>query len=162
MAERARGTLLQMSRMISKNSAVGLVKGISPWDDESSDGSSDEEVSTTIPALSQPLHSLSSAVEVLQKSIENQASQAKRPRFSEATAFSEFDRSGAGGSYLPRPPQGMDSNLFREVYNLGVEAGLARRIPEEPCKVCKTRREKNRIAAAEQRKRARENLSEEN
>jgi hypothetical protein len=56
----------------------------------------------------------------------------------------------------------MDSNMFREVYNLGVEAGLARRAPEEPCKVCKTRREKNRIAAAEQRKRARDNLSEEN
>jgi hypothetical protein len=161
MAEKARGTLLQMSRMISKNSTVGKFNA---WDDSSCDDSSDDERSApTTSATVQdanPLHTLSSAVEVLQKSLESQAKKARVTGPTGATAFSDYDRSNPGSAYFPHPPQGMDSNMFREVYNLGVEAGLARRAPEEPCKVCKTRREKNRIAAAEQRKRARENLSD--
>jgi hypothetical protein len=144
--------------MISKNSTVGK---FNDWADSSCDDSSDDERerSTVSPTLTDtnPLHTLSSTIEVLQKSLESQAKKAKVTGSGEATAFSDFDRAHP---YFPRAPQGMDSNMFREVYNLGVEAGLARRIPEEPCKVCKTRREKNRIAAAEQRKRARENLSE--
>ena len=60
----------------------------------------------------------------------------------------------------PLTPAGMDSNLFRTVYELGYDAGLARREPEPPCPVCKLRREKNRIAAAEQRKRQRQQSEE--
>jgi hypothetical protein len=50
-------------------------------------------------------------------------------------------------------PAGVDANLFKMIYDLGFEAGISRKEPEEPCPVCEERRRKNRIAAAEQRKR---------
>jgi hypothetical protein len=112
------------------------------WDDpESSEASSDEysdSVSTTEKA-SAKISSLTEAVSLLQKSMQ-QKQQQRRP--------------------TPPPPvptfaipAGVDANLFKMIYDLGFEAGVSRREPEEPCRVCEERRRKNRIAAAEQRKR---------
>jgi hypothetical protein len=48
----------------------------------------------------------------------------------------------------------MDSELYQTVYESGFQAGLAQREPPPPCKNCINRREKNRLAAQEARKRA--------
>ena len=152
MAERAKGTLLQMSRMISQNSTM---RGASNWDsptssDDENDSSKVATRATPDPALQ--LHTLTSAVSILQRQLEQQGDRSEhRLRVQPRATLVEPQR--------PAVPSGVDANLFRTIYDLGFEAGSSRREPEQPCAVCEERRRKNRVAAAEQRKRAREETS---
>lgn len=140
MAEASRESILRMARMLPLKNNTNRSFA---WDDpESSDASSDdygESVSTTEKASVQ-INSLTEAVSLLQKSMQQKQ---RRPPIP-----------------VPPPPvptftipAGVDANLFKMIYDLGFEAGVSRREPEEPCRVCEERRRKNRIAAAEQRKR---------
>lgn len=138
MAEAARESILRMSRMNSpKNDRNSRSFA---WDDpESSDASSDDygdSVSTA--KASVQINSLTEAVSLLQKSMQ----QKQRRPTPAAPPLPTF-----------AIPAGVDANLFKMIYDLGFDAGVSRREPEEPCRVCEERRRKNRIAAAEQRKR---------
>jgi hypothetical protein len=153
MAQQARGSLLQMARMVQvKNPPSFKSHHKSAWD---SPPTSDDERSTAVshhtetPPVS--LHTLTSAVSVLTQSLKDSAKSATT-QAEERHERRRYDLE----RIAPLAPAGMDSNLFRTVYELGYDAGLARREPEPPCPVCKLRREKNRIAAAEQRKRQRQ------
>jgi hypothetical protein len=154
MAQQPRGSLLQMARMIP-NSVSGK-KTFEAWD-SSSDESETESVQEPAPPLE--FHTLSSAVSILTQSLkenerknallQQQASMAERMKI-------EADR------ILPKAPAGPDAEHTRTIFDLGFRAGLAQRPQEKPCETCRIRREKNRIAAAEQRERAkRQKLEEE-
>jgi len=157
MAQQGRGTLLQMARMVQVREPPSFKSHHkSCWD---SPPTSDDESVKASTSVSSPspvnLHTLTSAVSVLTQSLKDNAKSAttladerhERRRY-------DLER------IVPLAPAGIDSNLFRTVYELGYDAGLARREPEPPCPVCKLRREKNRIAAAEQRKRQRQQSEE--
>ena len=152
MAQQARGSLLQMARMVKIESPPSFKSHHrTAWD---SPPTSDDEAK---PLVSEPaplnLHTLTSAVSVLTQSIKDNAKSVIHDERHERRRY-DLER------IAPLAPAGMDSNLFRTVYELGYDAGLARREPEPPCPVCKLRREKNRIAAAEQRKRQRQQSEE--
>lgn len=156
MAQQARGTLLQMARMMREpttKSFQSLHK--TTWDSPPS-SDAEEEVQDQRDAISTDLHTLTSAVSVLTQSMKERSRDVKplyEPR--------DYTRSHVIQS-LPAAPVGMDSNLFKTVYEMGFNAGLARRDPEPPCSVCVGRREKNRLAAQEARKRQRLNQEGEN
>lgn len=161
MAQQPRGTLLQMARMIKepvRPSFMSLHKAA--WDSESSsdvEELKEEETSS----ISSNLHTLTSAVSLLQQSMKDRHSGRDRelpsvPIQNRSLYASPIEyREPPRTHVMPSIPVGMDSNLFRTVYEMGFNAGLARRDPEPPCAVCVGRREKNRIAAQEARKRAR-------
>jgi hypothetical protein len=150
MDQQPRGTLLQMARMIQKPAPISsrtfkrnaFVDSPVSSDEEDSAPSAD----TTPPTL----HTLTSAVSVLAQSIEREA--ALRGRTSRPPVDDEYRERPRYTQ--PRAPAGMDSELYQTVYESGFQAGLAQREPPPPCKNCINRREKNRLAAQEARKRA--------
>lgn len=157
MAQQGRGTLLQMARMVQVRDPPSFKSHHkSCWD--SPPTSDDESVKAPTPSSSPTpvnLHTLTSAVSVLTQSLKDNAKSVT------SLADERHERRRYDLERIaPLAPAGMDSNLFRTVYELGYDAGLARREPEPPCPVCKLRREKNRIAAAEQRKRQRQQSEE--
>lgn len=150
MDQQPRGSLLQMARMIQKPAPITSrpFKRNAFMD---SPVSSDEEESPAADTGSAPtLHTLTSAVSVLAQSMEREA--ALRGRTSRVVQDDEYRERPR---YVqPRAPAGMDSELYQTVYESGFQAGLAQREPPPPCKNCINRREKNRLAAQEARKRA--------
>ena len=156
MAQQGRGSLLQMARMVQVRDPLSF-KSLhkSCWD--SPPTSDDESVKASPASNPTPvnLHTLTSAVSVLTQSLKDNA-KSVTTLSDERHERRRYDLE----RLAPLTPAGMDSNLFRTVYELGYDAGLARREPEPPCPVCKLRREKNRIAAAEQRKRQRQQSEE--
>jgi hypothetical protein len=149
MDQQPRGSLLQMARMIQKPAPITS----RPFKRNAfidSPVSSDEEDSAPSVETSPTLHTLTSAVSVLAQSIEREA--ALRGRTSRPPVDDEYRERPR---YVqPRAPAGMDSELYQTVYESGFQAGLAQREPPPPCKNCINRREKNRLAAQEARKRA--------
>lgn len=149
MEQQIRGSLLQMGRMIQ----VPTPKTSRPFKRNAfadSPVSSDEDESTTTESPAPTLHTLTSAVSVLAQSMEREA--ALRGRTSRVVPVDEYHERPR---YVqPRAPAGMDSELYQTVYESGFQAGLAQREPPPPCKNCINRREKNRLAAQEARKRA--------
>lgn len=146
--EQARGTLLQMARMIQKPilpSSRPFKRNAFMDSPPSSDDEQNEE-----PAPPASLHTLTSAVSVLAQSMEREA--ALRGR---TTRVLQQEEEYQRPRYPPpRAPAGMDSELYQTIYESGFQAGLAQREAPPPCKNCINRREKNRLAAQEARKRA--------
>ena len=140
-----RGTLLQMARSIP-NSTRGK-STFQAWDDSSSD---DESETLSEPVQPLELHTLSSAVSILTQSIKETE---RKNALLQQTSAAERMRSEAD-RVLPTAPAGPDADHTRTIFDLGFRAGLAQRPQEKPCETCRIRREKNRIAAAEQRERA--------
>lgn len=137
------GTMLQMSRMISKPTNQKKSPWISPpSSDDEEEVVKEDAYAQAKSSVQQNLHTLSSIV-ALQQQL--QKSEAEKPRVQEREIRS-----------MPTNSFGVDPNLFKMIYNLGYDAGLDKRDPIPPCAVCEERRRKNRIAAAEQRKRQRD------
>jgi len=150
MDQQPRGTLLQMARMIQKPAPI-TSRTFKRNAFRDSPVSSDEEDSSPSTDTAPPtLHTLTSAVSVLAQSIEREA--ALRGRTSRPVVDDEYRERPRYTQ--PRAPAGMDSELYQTVYESGFQAGLAQREPPPPCKNCINRREKNRLAAQEARKRA--------
>jgi len=126
----SRGTLLQMSRMLPHQHT-----SLKAWD-----SSSEEEEDLPPPPTQEPLHTLDTLIQL-------------RETLQAATGGVEKKKKRE--IEIPVTTQG-DPALFKMAYTLGYEAGLDKRDPEKPCATCAERRRKNRIAAAEQRKRQRE------
>jgi len=122
------GSLLQMSRMLPRQPNRG-------WDSSSS-----EEEEELPPPPPEPLHSLNTLIQ-LRETLQAASGVVEKKKKREIE--------------IPVTTQG-DPALFKMAYTLGYEAGLDKRDPEKPCATCAERRRKNRIAAAEQRKRLRE------
>lgn len=133
------GTLLQMSRMMRQPTSSHFSPEVS--EDE-------EEELPPPPSPPRPihlqtgLHTLQQMV-AMQKVIEAREKQQPQPR-----QRREIPSSIA--------TMGIDPALVTVIYNLGYDHGLDKRDPIPPCGVCEERRRKNRIAAADQRKRLRE------
>jgi hypothetical protein len=137
LGEAPYGTLLQMNRMMVRNAPVGKRSAFSDYT------SSDEEEELPPPPTinPEPLHTLQSLMQLKQ-----QLDKAAEPK----QRVPEREIPSVSSSF------GIDPGLFKMIYNLGYDAGLDKRDPIPPCEVCEERRRKNRIAAAEQRKRQRE------
>jgi hypothetical protein len=139
------GTALQMARMLpnkptqKKSSYFDLS---SSEDEEETVREDRSQFSQAQASVQQNVHTLASIM-ALQQQI--QKTEAEKPRVPEREIRS-----------MPTNNFGVDPNLFKMIYNLGYDAGLDKRDPIPPCGVCEERRRKNRIAAAEQRKRLRE------
>jgi hypothetical protein len=145
--EQARGTLLQMARMIQKPTLPSSRPSFKRNAFQDSPASSDDEQPEEPVPPPPTLHTLTSAVSVLAQSMEREA--ALRGRTSRQEE--EYQRPRYAP---PRAPAGMDSELYQTIYESGFQAGLAQREAPPPCKNCINRREKNRLAAQEARKRA--------
>lgn len=129
------GSLLQMSRMMPRGTK-------SAWDSpESSDAETSPQQPTSAPSLQPTLHTLQSML-ALREVVERTTKPPERVREKDIV--------------VPSMIPGVDPTLFKMIYNLGYDAGLDKRDPIPPCGICEERRRKNRIAAAEQRKRQRE------
>ena len=91
------------------------------------------------------MHTLASAVSILEKSMKEQQKNRVQERAPPPTP-----------SFPVGMFPGLDPNVLRMIYDLGYEAGMAKRDPKEPCETCELRKEKNRIAAQNQRLRIKE------
>jgi hypothetical protein len=142
----AHGTALQMSRMLPKPTGRSKSAYFDPSsDEEEEETTSHSEFAQAQTSVQQNVHTLASIM-ALQQSI--QKAEAEKPRVPEREIRS-----------MPTNNFGVDPNLFKMIYNLGYDAGLDKRDPIPPCRVCEERRRKNRIAAAEQRKRQRDDAN---
>lgn len=138
------GTMLQMSRMMPRNLNQQTVRKLSVFNTPmSSDDEDDAQEESPPETASTQLHTLKSLMELKQ-----QLDKASEPKV--RVPEREVPSVPSANTF------GIDPALFKMIYNLGYDAGLDKRDPIPPCEVCEERRRKNRIAAAEQRKRQRE------
>lgn len=138
------GTMLQMSRMMPRNLNQQTVRKLSVFNTPmSSDDEDDAQEESPPETTSTQLHTLKSLMELKQ-----QLDKASEPKV--RVPEREVPSVPSANTF------GIDPALFKMIYNLGYDAGLDKRDPIPPCEVCEERRRKNRIAAAEQRKRQRE------
>lgn len=138
------GTMLQMSRMMANKNSSG-------W--SSSESSDAEEHPPKRPAHMKTTTDLPTLynlqmMQALQTQLEQKEKEEKEKK--RRIPERELPTASTPGS------MGVDPALFKLIYNLGYDAGLDKRDPAPPCKICEERRRKNRIAASEQRRRNKE------
>ncbi len=138
------GTMLQMSRMMANQKS-------SAWSSsESSDA--DEPAPKRHAAAKNPTDALNAGLYTVQMMQAIQAQIEQKEKEKEKKRIPEREIPTAPGA----ASMGVDPGLFKLIYNLGYDAGLDKRDPAPPCKICEERRRKNRIAASEQRRRNKE------
>ena len=141
------GTMLQMSRMLRQPTSTHR----SVFSPDASENEEDNEQETS-PPRPQHLQSLTTLQQMMTMQQQVLETQEKEKREREKRQRREIPSSIA--------TMGIDPALVTVIYNLGFDHGLDKRDPIPPCGVCEERRRKNRIAAADQRKRLREEQEE--
>jgi len=133
-----------MSRMMANKNSSG-------W--SSSESSDSDEPQTKRQAVAKnPTEALTTGLYTVQMMQALQAQIDQKEKEEKKRRIPEREIPTAPGS----ASMGVDPGLFKLIYNLGYDAGLDKRDPAPPCKICEERRRKNRIAASEQRRRNKE------